>query len=54
MECSCGSAIFTEHKVQRDKKVIAVYVQCKSCGRVLWMWGKDNVAKEFDSSTVLL
>ena len=43
MECSCGSPRFTEHKIQKDKKVIAEYMACESCGRVMWLWGKDKV-----------
>jgi uncharacterized Zn finger protein len=34
MQCSCGGVSEYEHKVVRDKKVVATYQKCPACGRV--------------------
>ena len=34
MQCSCGGSSEYEHKVVRDKKVVATYQKCPGCGRI--------------------
>ena len=43
MNCSCGGSTEYEHKVVRDKEVIATYQKCPGCGRVLITRGEDAI-----------
>ena len=38
MNCKCGGST-KDHKVQRQKKVVAEFKRCEACGRVSWIWG---------------
>lgn len=42
MQCSCGGET-TDHEVVRDKQPIAQFRRCTACGRIMWIWGEDEL-----------
>ena len=46
MQCNCGGSSEYEHKVVRDKKVVATYEKCPACGRVLLLTGAFPIENE--------
>jgi len=44
MQCSCGGEA-SEHSVQRNLKIVAEFAECRACGRVSWLWGKDEMIR---------
>jgi hypothetical protein len=46
MQCSCGGSSEYEHKVVRDKSVVATYLKCPGCLRVLFTWFAEGWDQE--------
>ena len=44
MQCSCGGETL-DHQVQRKKKLVAMFARCIACGRIAWLWGRDEMLR---------
>ena len=46
MECKCGGSTEDEHRVVRNKQLVAKYQRCPACKRVLFTWFKQGWTQE--------
>ena len=46
MQCSCGGET-TDHKVQKNNRIVGRYAKCNTCGRICWD-GKPYVLQDDD------